>query len=485
MTLELHDPIALLNRLRTQPKETDWLEFKVGTFDPESVGQYVSGLANAAMFERQKLAYMVWGVKDTTHEVVGTNIRLASEKKGSEDFLLYLSKYLRPKINIHHRAFEFEGKHVEMLIIEPGYQQPVSFQHKEMIRVSSSLKPLFEFPERQKALWGITSSYSFEESIISFHMSSEEILERFRVTKFLEILGIENRTPANAIDNLLSRKLIRDNMQGGYEVTALLAMCCAKNLDEFPQLRNRGPRVISYSGKDKLASADDDKPGSRGYIVGFEPLLAYILSRIPSEEKLQHGRRVRVYQVPRDAVREFLANSIVHQDFAQPGRPLIEIYSDRVRFINPGSPLIEIERFIDAPPTARNQNFVQLMRHAGYCEDRGSGVDRAVKEIEQAALPPPLFTQTDSSTSVTAFMPKHFADMTPEERVRACFQHAQLLHERNQAMTNGSLRARFGLKDTQISQVSRVIADAIAAGKIKPLNENQAPKYASYVPAYA
>jgi predicted HTH transcriptional regulator len=315
-------------------------------------------------------------------------------------------------------------------------------------------------------------------------MTAEDILSKFSVTKFLEILGIQHRTNLNIVENLVSRNLIRDNFQGGFEVSALLAICCAKNLDDFPQLRNRGPRVIAYKGKDKLQS-DDDTEGRRGYIVGFEGLLTHILSRIPSEEQLQHGKRVRVYSVPRDAVREFLANALVHQDFAQPGRPLIEIYSDRVRFINPGVPLIEVERFIDAPPTARNQNFVQIMRHAGYCEDRGSGVDRAIREIERAALPPPLFTKVEGSTSVIAFMPKHFADMTPEERVRACYQHAQLLHEQNQSMSNASLRARFGLKDSQISQVSNVIRDAQAAGKIKPLNEGQAPKVARYIPAYA
>lgn len=484
MGFELHDPPKLLETLRSLPRETDWLEFKVSTFDAVSTGQYVSGLANAAMFERQKLAYMVWGVEDQTHEIVGTAVRLAQEKKGSEDFLLFLSKYLRPSLNIHHRAFEVDGKHVEMLIIEPGYMQPVSFQHTEYIRVSSSLKPLSLFPERQKALWGITSSYSFEDSVIAFHMPADEIFAKFAAAKFLEILGIQQRTNANIIENLVSRNLIRDNHQGGFEVSALLAICCAKNLDDFPQLRNRGPRVITYKGKDKLQS-DDDTEGQRGYIVGFEGLLAHVLSRIPSEEQLQHGKRVRVYSIPRDAVREFLANALVHQDFAQPGRPLIEIYSDRVRFINPGVPLIEVERFIDAPPTARNQNFVQIMRHAGYCEDRGSGVDRAIREIERAALPPPLFTKVEGSTSVTAFMPKHFADMTPEERVRACFQHAQLLHEQNQSMSNASLRARFGLKDTQISQVSNVIREAQDAGKIKPLNEGQAPKMARYIPAYA
>lgn len=484
MSVELHDPLALLESLRSLPRETDWLEFKANTFDAVSTGQYVSGLANSAMFERQKLAYMVWGVEDGSHEIVGTSVRIAEETKGSEDFLLFLSKYLRPKINVHHRAFDVDGKHIEMLIIEPGYMQPVSFQNREYIRISSSLKPLSEYPERQKALWSTTASYSFEDSIISYHMTIEEILEKFAVKKFLQILGIEHRTRTNIIDILVARNLIKDNLQGGFEVSMLLAICCARDLDEFPQLRNRGTRVIAYKGKDKLQS-DDDTEGEKGYILGFEALLSHILSRIPSEEKLQHGKRVRIYSIPRDAVREFLANALVHQDFAQPGRPLIEIYSDRVRFINPGVPLIEIERFIDAPPTARNQNFVQVMRLAGYCEDRGSGVDRAVREIERAALPPPLFAKVEGSTSVTAFMPKHFADMTPDERVRACFQHAQLLHEQNQSMSNSSLRARFGLKDSQISQVSNVIRDAITAGKIKPLNEGQAPKLARYIPAYA
>jgi predicted HTH transcriptional regulator len=436
------------------------------------------------MFERQKLAYMVWGVDDVTHEIVGTAVDLAKATKGSEDFLLFLHKYLRPDIVVHHRAFDIAGKHIEMLIIEPGYMQPVSFQGREYIRVSTSLKPLIEFPERLKGLWAITSSYSFEDATISNHMTAEQLFEKFSITKFLSIIGIEQRTRENALENLASRKLIQDNMQGGFEVSSLLAMCCAKNLDEFPQLRNRGPRVITYKGKDKL-QVEDDTEGARGYIVGFEGLLSHVLSRIPSEEELQHGKRVRVYEVPRDAVREFLANALVHQDFTQPGRPLIEIYSDRVRFINPGVPLIEIDRFIDAPPTARNQNFVKLMRLGGYCEDRGSGVDRAVREIERAALPPPLFAQVEGSTSVTAFMPQHFADMTPEDRVRACFQHAQLLHEQNQAMSNGSLRTRFGLKDTQMSQVSNVIKDAIVAGKIKPQNEGQAPKFARYIPAYA
>lgn len=484
MGFELHNPHALLASLCARSAEEDWLEFKENIFDPQSVGQYVSGLANAAMLDRQQHAYMVWGVRDQTHEIVGTSVRIETATKGNEPFLLFLNKYLRPKIRVHHVAFDVDEKHIEMLVIEPGYSQPVSFQGKEYVRVGTALRPLAEFTEKQRALWAITSSYSFENAAISGHMTASEILSKFDVAALLKLLGSEGRTPENSIEILQQHGLIRDNHQGGFEVFALLAMCCAKNLNDFALLEHRGSRVIAYKGTDKLVN-EDDTEGHRGYLVGFQALLTHIMSKIPSEEQFHHGVRRRVYKIPEEAVREFVANALIHQDFTAKGeRPIVEVYKDRVRFINPGPPLIDIERFIDGGTKSRNPSFARLMRLAGLCEQRGSGVDRAVREIERAVLPPPLFATVEGTTSVTAFMPRRFADMTPEERVRACFQHAQICHEGNEAMSNASLRHRFGLPDKQISQVSNVIRDAIEAGKIKPLNEDQANRNARYVPAY-
>jgi ATP-dependent DNA helicase RecG len=484
LSFELHDPVALLRSLCDLPREANWAEFKQNKFSDEAVGKYASGLANAAMLEQKPAAYMVWGVEDQTHEIVGTSVRIAERKVGNEDFLLWLDKMLRPKTVVHHHAFEVDGKHVEMLVIEPGYSQPVNFQNIEYIRVSTSLLPLRDHVEKQRSLWQITSSYSFERSTIASHMLADDVFKLFDVESLLSKFGAKERSRSNMLETLENKGLIIDNLQGGFEVTALLAMCCAKNLNNFPLLENRGARLVAYKGADKM-SADDDIEGQRGYLIGFKSLLAHIMAKIPSEEQMQHGIRVKVHGIPEKAIREFLANALIHQDFTVRGsRPLIEVYKDRVRFINPGAPLIEIDRFIDGGTITRNPGFARLMREAGLCEERGSGVDRAVKEIEKAVLPPPLFTTVEGATSVTTFMLKRFADMTADERIRACFQHAQVLHESNESMTNSSLRHRFGLPDKQISQVSIVIREAVAAGKIKPLNEDQANRNAKYVPAY-
>ena len=125
------------------------------------------------------------------------------------------------------------------------------------------------------------------------------------------------------------------------------------------------------------------------------------------------------------------------------------------------------------------------MRKAGLCELRGSGVDRALRAIEAAALPPPSIQIVEGSTVVTTFKQKPFAKWTSDERILACYQHACLQFEENDPMSNASLRERFGLPQRQYPQVSMVIKDALDRGRIAPLSEDQSNRYARYVPYWA
>jgi ATP-dependent DNA helicase RecG len=110
----------------------------------------------------------------------------------------------------------------------------------------------------------------------------------------------------------------------------------------------------------------------------------------------------RRHMIPRVAVREILANAIIHQDFTISGDgPFVEVCPDRLKITNPGRPLIPVDRFIDAPSTSRNSRFGLLMRQLRICEERGSGVDRALVSIEREILPPPLFQSVENTTVVT------------------------------------------------------------------------------------
>ena len=190
---------------------------------------------------------------------------------------------------------------------------------------------------------------------------------------------------------------------------------------------------------------------------------------------------------PEIAVRELVANALIHQDFSITGAgPMVEIFTDRMEISNPGQPLIDTLRFIDEPPRSRNEILAALMRRMNICEERGSGIDKVIFNVEAFQLPAPDFRVAGDSTVAVLYGPRKFSQMDREERVRACYQHACLQHVSGKRMTNSSLRKRLGIEDKNYPMASRIIKDSISAKLIKPYEERiRSKKDASYVPFWA
>lgn len=101
-------------------------------------------------------------------------------------------------------------------------------------------------------------------------------------------------------------------------------------------------------------------------------------------------------------------------------------------------------------------------------------------------LPAAKFSAGEHHTRVTLFPTKSITDMTRQEKIDACYQHACLMFEDNRPFNNLSLRNRFGLEKNKASVVSRIISDTLSTGKIKLADEDIASKkYATYLPYYA
>jgi hypothetical protein len=95
---------------------------------------------------------------------------------------------------------------------------------------------------------------------------------------------------------------------------------------------------------------------------------------------------------PELAVRELVANALIHQDlFVTGAGPMVEIFDDRIEITNPGEPLVDTQRFVDTPLKSRNEGLASLMRRFRICEERGSGIDKVVQQVELFQLPAPLF----------------------------------------------------------------------------------------------
>lgn len=103
------------------------------------------------------------------------------------------------------------------------------------------------------------------------------------------------------------------------------------------------------------------------------------------------------------------------------------------------------------------------------CEQQGTGIDKVISQAEFYQFPPPDFRQELDAVRTVLYAPRTFAQMTLDERIRACYQHAGLGFVNGQRMTNSTLRERFGLDDSPsaTSQVSKVIRAAKDEGLIK------------------
>lgn len=268
-------------------------------------------------------------------------------------------------------------------------------------------------------------------------------------------------------------------------ITNLGAILFAKRLDAFDRLYLKAPRVIVYEETSKLRTRSDTI-GSKGYASAFEGLLDFVNARIPANEVIGKALRHEVKMFPEIAIRELVANALIHQDLSETGTSvMIEIYSDRIEFSNPGKPYIPPERFIDEYQS-RNEALADLMRRLGMCEEKGSGIDKVVHSAEVYQLPAPDFRVGEKHTTVVLFGHKDFEDMDRRDRVRACYQHCCLRYVMNQKMTNQSLRQRFKLPEARAETVSRVIRETMLENLIKLEDPSSTSRrYARYIPFWA
>ena len=189
---------------------------------------------------------------------------------------------------------------------------------------------------------------------------------------------------------------------------------------------------------------------------------------------------------PELAIRELVANAIIHQNFFMQGTsPMIEIFTDRMEITNPGVPLIDKSRFVDHPPISRNEKLASFMRRIGVCEERGSGYDKVVAQTEHYQLPAPDIELYENHTKVTLFSHMEYAKMSKMDRQRACYLHACLKRVNRDFMTNASLRERFNIDAKNSSMISRLLNETCEAKLIKISEDSTSDKNRKYLPYWA
>jgi predicted HTH transcriptional regulator len=458
---------------RQAPSEHQRLEFKEAKiqFDSRRLHEYCVALANEGG------GYLLLGVADNPPRlVVGTQafndpVAMAEKLFQAVGFRVDIEEVAHPqgRVLVFHipsrprgTAYHLDGKY--------------------LMRAGEALVPMSEDQLRRIFAEG---EPDWLEEHTRAGLDAQAVIELLDTQTFFELLKLPYPTERAGVIDRLTRERLIDGANDMVAIRRLGALLLAKRLDDFPDLSRKAARVVVYSGVSKLETRLD-QIGGRGYAVGFQGLVRFVMTQLPQNEVIEDALRKEVKLVPEVVIRELVANALIHQDFTMGGASvMVEIFSNRVEISNPGDPIVPVERFIDGYQS-RNERLADLMRRMGICEEKSSGIDRVVQAAEVYQLPAPDFRAGHRRTVVTIFGPKPFDEMDRNDRVRACYQHCALKWVMSERMTNQSLRDRFRLAEDKAAITSQIIAATIEAGMIKPDESVGASrKFARYLPFWA
>lgn len=479
---------SLVRELVKYSNETEWVEFKCNNKDPQMIGEYISAVSNSAALWEKPKGYIVWGVDDATHDIVGTGFQYRKMKKGNEELEAWLSRMLSPRINFHFYEVPIdEDKQVVLMEIPCAEKQPVQFAGIEYIRVGSNKKKLKEYPDKERELWRTFDTTPFELRMAREHLDEEEMISLLDYPKYYDKLDLPiPRNRDKVLDDLQNEKFIKKDDAGKWNIINMGALLIAKDLKNFESLSRKTVRVIWYKGNDRL-EAFREKEFVKGYAFSHEEIVEYIMTIIPQEEVIIDATRKSIISFPEIAIRELLANAMIHQDLQQRGtNPMVEIFQNRIEFSNAGGPLVALERIVDTVPVSRNENIAGFLHKCGICEERGSGYDKVIEATgKNELLAPRIENQYNQFTKAILFAKMPFEMITKEDKIRTCYMQACLAYVNFNAINNGDIRAVFGLTNAENYKASRVIKDTLEAQKIKPLDPSTAPRYMKYIPYWA
>jgi ATP-dependent DNA helicase RecG len=471
-----------LGKVPTELNEIDWKEDLSPNND--KLCQHISAFANMPGG-----GFLVFGINNKTAQIIGI------DKINADKIIDKLASLCRdgvnPLVRIDHSIESFRDRELLFLHINESSIKPVHLSSKTLedtfIRSGGTTRKASR--HEVGSLMLNSKSPTWEELHASKLLTDIEVLTLLEYDKILELLGRPVPTDIKEILKWMQdEKMIIDVDSKGYYITNFGAVAAAKDLNKFDGLSRKSVRLIKYDGKNKSGSSKEF-PGRKGYAVAFENLIQFIQGLLKDSEVIKNALRVNTSIYPEIALRELAANILIHQDFTIKGTgPMIEIFDDKIVFTSPGRllPTKSLDRLIRTTPESRNEVLASAFRRYNICEERGSGFEKAVINIELYGLPPLKFEEHENCFVVTMYAPRKFADMTTDERIEACYQHSIIEYYGNGGFNNASLRQRLGMHDKQASQISLLIKEAMDIGKIKPKDaDNVSKKFSLYVPYWA
>jgi len=385
---------ALLDRLRTEPHESEWLEFKANRFEPHALGEYLSALANSTCLLGKPRAYLVFGIEDGSHAAVGTSFDPGAEtvkgKDGKNNQLLplWLSLGLHPNTGFEIHPFIYHGQRVVLFEIHPAFDQPIKFYGTAYIRDGSSKTELARYPEKQRQIWQRRVDWSAQVC----ERATLSDLEPAAIAKARTEYKTKFPSKTAQVDDWDDATFLNKTkltIQGSITNAALLLL----GLPESSTLLSPAVARISWLLKNERNEDQDYEHFEPPFILNVDKVLARIRNLTVRELPSGTLFPMEMSQYDPWVIREALHNCIAHQDYGLCGRIQVVETPHRLILTNVGGFLPgRVETVIeqDAPlEIYRNRFLAEAMVNLNMIDTQGGGIKRMFQAQRRRFFPMP------------------------------------------------------------------------------------------------
>ena len=365
--------IDLLETLLSYKDEYEWLDFKENWFSKDEIGEYISAIANGAALCGKEFGYIVWGVNDTTKEVVGTTVNF-NKDIDNEPYKHYLARNLTPKISFETVEFKYNEARIVMLIIPQSKSIVTKFKNEAFIRIGSSKEKLSKYPE-----WEIKLNSTLVNGYPTIvNVAAPDYAQELTFEKLFMYYGAKGLTLRH---DTFEKTLKLKNKDNKYNIMAYIL----SDQNEIPI------RVSIFSGIDKSAPLYSVKEfGNTCILYSMDKILEYgdAINIIQADERNRISERIDVPLFDYEAYHEAILNAFIHNKWLTLNGPQISIFTDRIEILSHGGLALDqdVDGFYSGASIPVNEILASIFLQLRISERSGRGVPKIVSKYGKDAI---------------------------------------------------------------------------------------------------
>lgn len=365
--------IDLVENLLNLTDEYEWLDFKENWFSKDEIGEYISAISNGACLCGREYGYVIWGIKDSTKKVVGTNINFDKDIDG-EPYKHYLARNLKPSIAFEIIEKKFCDKRIVILQIPSSKSVQTKYKDVSYFRIGSSKEKISKFPEWELKLNSmLKDGYPTIVNVAAPDYAQELTFEKLFMYYAAKGIALNPDT--------FERSLKLKNKNGQYNVMAYIL----SDQNSIPI------RVSIFSGLDKTAPLFSVKEfGNTCIMYSMDKILEYgdAINIIQADERNRISERKDVPLFDYEAFHEAILNAFIHNKWLTLNAPQIAIFNDRIEIMSHGGLAIDQDEkgFYSGVSLPVNDILASIFLQLRISERSGRGVPKIVGKYGKDAI---------------------------------------------------------------------------------------------------